>query len=235
MSKLFTLGCSLTFPYGWKDTLAHRIGFELVNSSMYASSNNLQVKRIHSYIVNDQISEDDIIIWQITSQMRSSFSVDMSDEWRKALDYMPNKNPDPNWANCQYYIDSPVNYFSGKVNVDVLSNHPLTEKASAYYDFAQSMEELLSTIIMLNKTYKVLIFVGWPGALDDTQMNFDKFTQALKDHNVPHLSESMLEYIIRNDLPLDHEDPTGLHPTMESNIAYDEQVLHPKLQELGWI
>ena len=233
MTKLFTLGCSLTFPHGWKDILAHKIGSELVNSAIYAGSNNLQVKRIHNYIVHDQISKDDIIVWQITSKMRSSFSVAMCDFWYETLNNF-SKNPDPAWANCQYYIDSPANYFDKTQHVDVLSNHPLVSKASSYYDSAQSMEELLSTIILLNKTYKVLIFVGWPGALDEDYSSYNRFIDALAAHNVPHLPESMLEWVIRTDHDLDEEDPAGLHPTMESSEAYADQVLYPKLQDLGW-
>ena len=235
MKKLFTLGCSLTYPFGWKELLAEKINFELINSAMYASSNSLQVKRIHSYIVNNKIKKEDIIIWQITSYHRYSFSVALSNKWKKALNYIPNRNPDPRWDNCQYYINAPVNYFTGKINVDVLSNHPLTEKASAYYDSAQSMEELLSTIILLNNSYKILVFVGWPGALNEKQKNYDIFIKALKNNNVQHMATSMIEWIIRNDLPLDSEDLTGRHPTMETSQAYAEKVLYPKLQNLGWV
>jgi len=235
MNKLFTLGCSLTFSYGWKDVLSRKIGFELVNSAMYAGSNDLQIRRIHSYIVNDQISEDDILIWQITSKMRYTFSIDMCPEWQRSLDYIPNKNPDPNWANCQYYIDAPVNVFDGKQHVDVLSNHPLATKASSYFDPTQALEELLSTIILLNNSHKLLVFVGWPGALDEDYESYNPFIDALAAHNVPHLPESMLEWVIRTDHDLDEEDPTGLHPTMESSEAYANQVLYPKLQDLGWV
>ena len=161
--------------------------------------------------------------------------MEICDWWQRALDSIPDRNPDPKWDNCQYYIDAPVNYFSGKVNVDVLSNHPIAEKASSYYDSAQSMEELLSTIILLNNSYKILVFVGWSGALNEDQPNYDIFIEALKNNNVQHMSTSMLEWIIRNDLPLDSEDPTGCHPTMKSNQLYGERVLFPKLQELQWI
>ena len=75
MRKLFTLGCSLTYPYGWKDLLAEIMGCEVVNSAMYAGSNDMQVRRMHNLIVNQQVSEDDIIIWQVTGQMRHSYCI----------------------------------------------------------------------------------------------------------------------------------------------------------------
>lgn len=236
MSKLFTLGCSLTWgTLGWAGVLSDKIGFELVNSGMYAGSNGLQVRRMHNYIVNNQIDTDDIIIWQVTSQMRAGFSLACDKSWRTILDNIPDRNPDPNWANCQYYIDAPANFFDGTQHVDVLSNHPLAEKASTYYDFAQSLEELLSMLILLNNNYKVLVFVGWPGALDDTLMNFTKFIKELKNNNVPHMPESMMEYVINNDLELDENDPSGCHPSWDSSIEYAEKALYPKLQDLGWI
>ena len=234
MPKLFTLGCSLTHPYGWKDVLSDKIGHNLVNSAMYASSNNLQVRRIHSYIVNDQIRKDDIIIWQITSQARYSFSVAMSKQWQKALSYTPYR-PASKYSNMQYHIDAPVNYFDGASHVDVLSNHPLAEKASSYYDAPQSMEELLSTIILLNKNYKVLVFVGWAGALNDGFDTNDKFIGALINNNVPNLTESMMEWVIENDLSLDKDDPTGLHPSQETSELYGAVVIYQKLVDLGWV
>lgn len=229
MTKLFTLGCSLSDSRGWKDAIAEKAGIDIVNSAMYASSNNLQVRRMHSHIINNEIDKDDIIIWQVTSQMRTSFSVAMCNKWVKKLDYKPKQD------GCQYHIDAPANYFDGIQHVDVLSNHPIMKEAAEFYDFAQSLEELLSTIILLNNSYKVLVFVGWQGALDEVQQNFDKFTQALATNNVPHMPESLMDWVLRNDMRLDEHDPAGLHPTMESSEAYGEQALYPKLQELGWL
>jgi hypothetical protein len=58
--------------------------------------------------------------------------------------------------------------------------------------------------------------------------------QLLAHNNIPHMPESLLDWVINNDLELDSEDPTGLHPTMEASEAYAERALYPKLQELGW-
>ena len=224
MNKLFTLGCSLTWNMGWKEILAEKLGYELTDSSMFAGSNSLQLRRIHSYIVNSQISKDDIIVWQITSQMRHSFSIH-SIEWNDRLEDVVQDD-----ESAKYYIDSPTNYFDKKIHRDILSNHPLITEASEYFDFNQSMEELVSTIILLSSKYKVLIFVGWDGALREECNNFARFTNLLEDNNVPHLKESFLTWTIKHRLPIADD----IHPVQPASERYAERVLFPKLQELGW-
>ena len=142
MPKLFTLGCSITYPYGWKDVLADIIDYELVNSAMYASSNNLQVRRMHSLIANNQVSEDDIIIWQVTGQMRHSYCFPPEEKKIRKLRLSQPKPMDERFLNTEYFIKSPVNYFDGNQHIDVLSNHPMTANAADYYDFAQSLEDI---------------------------------------------------------------------------------------------
>ena len=105
-------------------------------------------------------------------------------------------------------------------------------KASDYYDFAQSLEELLSTIILLNNSYRILVFVGWPGALDECQSNLKKFMQALADNNVPHMPETMMDWVVRCNQKLGEDD---LHPAMETSEAYGANVLLPKIRKLRWI
>lgn len=231
MPKLITFGCSLSHPYGWKDLLAEDIGFDVHSSAMIASSNNLQVKRAHSLIVNDVIEDNDIIIWQVTGFERSSFSFAPEQSWKDHLDNFE-RNPDPLWAECPYYADSPVNYFDGLTHIDVLSNHPAIKKSAWYYDPTQALEELLSMLILLNRSYKVLVFVGWPGAL---QEHWNTFMQSLQKHQIPHMSKAMTDWILDSGFELDWEDPTGAHPTMESSEEYAKGALYPKLQELGWI
>lgn len=234
MTKLFTFGCSLTHSYGWKNVLAEKIGYELVNSAMYAGSNDLQVRRLHSHIINGNISKDDIIIWQITSQVRSSFSIRWSNQWTKRLDHNPDRPDDPKYEGMKFFIDAPENYFDGTKHTDILSNHSIIKESAEFYDSHQSLEELFSTIILLNNNYRILVFVGWQGALDQWNANYDKSMQLLAHNNIPHMPESLLDWVINNDLELDSEDPTGLHPTMEASEAYAERALYPKLQELGW-
>ena len=226
MTKLFTLGCSLTYNMGWKELLCEEYDLELVNSAMFASSNSMQVRRIHSYIINNEIDKDDIIIWQITSQIRHSFSAACDPEWNKHIENVVKED-----ENAQYYVDSPRNYFSGSVHRDVLSNHPLIKPASHYFDYNSSMEELVSTILLLNNTYKILVIIGWDGALTQASFNIGKFNRLMQDHKVPHLSESYLHWAMRNG----HSLADDLHPTMETSEIYAGQVLAPILRRLQWL
>ena len=225
MSNLFTLGCSLTWGMGWKELLAERHDLNLVSSAMFAGSNDLQLRRIHSYIVNNQINNDDIIIWQLTSTARSSFRV-IDPTWIASLDNVQREDED-----AVYYIDAPKNYFDGQIHKDVLSNHPMIIKYSSYYNAYAMLEEILSTIILLNKSYKILVFVGWEGALSEDPNNYNNVMRLLDKNKVPHLTESYLSWAIRTHQPLSDD----LHPTMDASEIYGETVLIPKLQELGWI
>ena len=123
MSKLFALGCSLTYSYGWKDVLAENMGYEVVNSAMYGSSNDLQVRRMHSLIVNQQISADDVIVWQVTGQLRHSYSIAPDEKSIRKLELSKPTPKDERFNETEYYIRSPVNYFDGNEHVDVLPNH----------------------------------------------------------------------------------------------------------------
>jgi len=210
---------------GWKELLARKHGLQLVNSAMFAGSNDLQIRRIHSYIINNQIDKDDIIIWQLTSTQRSSFPV-VDPTWIATLDDVEREDED-----AVYYIDSPKNYFDGSVHKDVLSNHPLITKYSSYYNAYSVLEDLLSTIILLNNTYNILVIIGWEGALSEDPNNYNNVLRLLDGNNVPHLKESYLSWAIRTHQTLSDD----FHPTMEASEIYGDIVLTPKLQELGWI
>lgn len=226
MKKLFTLGCSLTWNMGWKEYVADRMNYELVNSAMFGGSNNLQMRRLNSYIVNSQIGKDDVIIWQITSQLRHSFCVNGDPSWDERLDDYVSED-----ADAKYYMDSPVNYFDAHPHTDVLSCHPLIIPASEYYNANSTLEGLISTMILLNNTYKILIFVGWQGALDNDTDNYDLVIDLLEKNKVPHINESYVSWAIRNNHPLAED----LHPTMDTSELYGEMVLFPELERLGWI
>ncbi len=68
--KLFTFGCSMTDYEGIKERLSELLDVELINSAQSAGSNQLQVKRFHQLILENQISSDDIIYWQVTFSHR---------------------------------------------------------------------------------------------------------------------------------------------------------------------
>jgi len=211
---------------GWKELLCEKYNLELVNSAMFAGSNDLSVRRIHSHIVNNHISKDDIIIWQITGQLRHSFSVPCDPGWAARLNDIEVEDED-----ARYFIEAPRNYFTGQIHKDVLSNHPVITAASEYFDFNSSLEELISTIILLNNTYNILVIMGWEGALREDGENYYKFNSLLASNKVPHINESYVSWAIHNKHPLAED----LHPTMATSELYGETVLYPTLRKLGWI
>jgi len=146
--------------------------------------------------------------------------------WNDLLDDVEKED-----ENSRYYIDGPRNHFDSEIHRDVLSNHPMISQASHYYNAHSSLEELISTIILLNHTYKILVFVGWEGALKEDCDNYDKVMDLLEKNNVPHFKESYVSWALRNRHPFSDD----FHPSMEAAKTYAKSVISPKLQELGWI
>ena len=223
MNKLITLGCSLTYHGGWNIPLAELLKYELYDTSMYASSNIMQVNIFNNLLITDQIKQNDILIWQLTGQLRSGFSLIRTPNWHERLDDTPDYND-----GCEYYINLPANHFDNLPRTHILSNHPLTK--IHMYDWPQELEATMSTIIMSSKLFKVLVFVGWDGALTEIHDNYNKVIDLLENNEVPHIKESCLSWHIRNKLELKNDS----HPLQTNGHLYAEQVLYPKLQELGW-
>ena len=69
---LYSFGCSLTKD-NWPSNLAKNIGFSCINAAVGAGDNLTQIKRFTDLFLNDSISENDYVIWEITYLNRLGF------------------------------------------------------------------------------------------------------------------------------------------------------------------
>ena len=70
INRLITLGCSLTHHAGWASTLQKSLDVPLINLSMSSGSNQLQQWRYQELVLRNEITSNDLIVWQITGAER---------------------------------------------------------------------------------------------------------------------------------------------------------------------
>jgi hypothetical protein len=228
--KLITFGCSLTAHNGLKEELARLTNRQLVNLSVSAGGNGLQIHRLHEYIINNNINDSDIVLWQITGSERNSIRLDPPESQRTRINDIQ-KNQFAH-INHQHYVESLPNIFDNRPRVDLLCNSPITEikEHVMLFDPNQQMQTLLATLILLHNTHKkILIFFGWN---DVMQENVKKiFLSTLTNKLIPYITESYLDWAIQNKKSLTWD----FHPDCATGEEFAKTVIFPALNKLKWI
>jgi len=222
---LITLGCSITCQLGWKDALAGKLSTDLINLSESAGSNTLQIQRLHEHIINNSLTDEDIIIWQVTAP-RFSLRLKSTDNNVKIASEIQIKQFLP---KDQYHsVTKSVNFFDNLPRIDLLCNSSMIDQNTKLnFDSNQDLETLLATLILLKKAHKkLLVFLGWDSAIEHKE----KFFTKLSEHNVDCVKESLVDWVKSNNLSMSD----GRHPSLDSYVSYGLTVLAPKLQDLGW-
>lgn len=228
MSKLITLGCSLTHQEGLKERLSSLTDLELLNVSESAGSNGLQIYRLEKLIIDQIIDPDDIIIWQITSDTRVPCRIMLSDalEKQEIIDIQSELDKSDEY----HYVMSETNLFDDHQRVDLLCNSPLVGKRTLDHDVNQWNQSLLATMIMLRKMdVRLLVFLGWQDVFEDSVR--ETFLAMLESNDILHVKIPYVEYV-RNNGNGFRDD--GQHPSEESAAEFAEKIIFPKLQEAGW-
>lgn len=231
MNKLLVFGCSLSAAghlKTWSDQVKEVINLddqdvELWNYAVPASSNVLQIKRFQEYLVNHNINENDMVIWQVTGSERGHRRIsnrvekDLPEEFSKLT---RKKNT---------FFNGAINYFDQKRRIDLLCHHP--NCVGSHIDEEEVLQELLFCFKVAKKfSKKVLVFLGWDEAVPYEHSK--KFTNFLKDNNIDYISESLVSYTKRNNLPL---LPDGTHPGEDAYISYANNMIVPAIKNLGWL
>jgi hypothetical protein len=231
MNKFIVFGCSLSAA-GHLKTWSDRVGevinidthrYDLLNYAVPASSNALQIKRFQEFLVNNDVSEDDIIMWQVTGSERghrrisNRFEKDLPKEIKKLLSV---KNT---------YYTGAINFLDQKPRIDLLCHHP--NCVGSHIDEEEVLQELLFCFKIARKfTRKILVFVGWDEALPFEHSK--KFTKFLEDNNIEFIEESLLSYTRRNKLTV---LPDGAHPGEDAYISYADNKIIPLIKDLRWV
>jgi hypothetical protein len=222
--KLFTFGCSLTHFKGIKEKISNLLNIEFINFAESAGSNQLQVNKFNELVLENEITNEDIIYWQITFMYRRYQRL-MKHNLSK-IEYMGKS--DSNFLGPTFVMSKP-NIFDNYERIDLLSTSAWHHKCidESDVDHNQNLQTLLSTIILSKKiTKKVLVVFGWDEVIDDEHLNI--FKKYLVKNNIKYVDESYLTYIKKNNL----EIMDSLHPTEKSAEFFAENVIYPLLNEI---
>lgn len=222
MKKLIVLGCSLSAwgaKKSWGEELAQSAGLQLTNLAVPGGSNQLQMKKFQEFVLNNDLTSDDIVIWQITGTSRSH----KRQKSEGLVFHILNKiRPAPGT------VVSSVNCLDNNQRVDYLFYHKECKDISV--DDAEVLQELLFYFKVIKKfTNKLLVIRGWDQAIP--KEFYKKFSDYLISNQVEFLDKSILAYSIENNLPLQDD----YHPDEEAYVHFANNYLKHKLTELGWL
>lgn len=228
-NKLITLGCSLTHQNGWKERTALLTNRTLVNFAQGAGSNGLQINRLHEYIINNSIEENDIVIWQITASGRMPLRLNPDQQLLKEIIEIDETQFIP--IDNTHYVKTVPNLFDGIPRIDILCNSPIINRPQVLeFDPRQELQTLVSTLILLSKSHKkLLIFFGWSNILPEKYKSI--FANILRKHEINYIDNPYVDWARSNNKTF--RDDT--HPSQLAGEQFTDEVILPKLSELGWI
>ena len=227
--SLITLGCSITSLSGWKEKIASTLAVPLINLSQSAGSNTLQIQRLHEYIINNSLVDQDIIIWQITAPRFSQRLVATVENAMLAAEIQ--KTQFGGSEVMVHYSSKSINFFDDQRRIDILCNSPLiNDHVRRDFNDADELESVLATLILLKKFHpRLLVFLGWHDVINRDFK--EKFFAQLTKNQIDFVADPLVDWVKRNNLPFDD----SLHPKQESHESYALNVLLPQLDQLGWI
>jgi hypothetical protein len=236
-NRIRAFGCSLTREHHWKylaknnsdhTTFDHqpetrrviwgKDDIHLTDYSLSGWGNDVQHIQYANEVYHENISKDDIILWQISSPDRVSVATE-----------------DSSTDNTKFLHGRGTfhNVFTGE---DI--NLVLTQELSNTTTY--------NTLWQLNgikrNNDKLLVIFGWDycflrrfnqdGTVNGTSEK-NEIMKFLKEHDIDYIEESILGWSTRhNFLKQDLED---IHPLQEGYKSFTEECLLPKLKELKWI
>jgi hypothetical protein len=228
--RLITLGDSTATGFNsWAGITASKINYEHVNFSEAAGCNELQIKLMQEWLLDNDLNNNDIVIWQISKYLNSLVRLSMNhhEECEKISNRLKGNSV------STHYILSSKNKFDDEHRIDLLSISPMLRKFPQKIkdDTEQLLQDLLFMFIIIRNIHpKILIFRTHDSGVPKKYWN--TMTNIFLERDINFLKETIINYCIDNNLPF---NPDGYHPTTESHIQFSEKVVLPKLQSLNWI
>jgi len=222
--RLITLGDSFTHGKdGWAEYLSKKLNKELVNLAEKAASNELQVKLMQEFLLDNNITND-IVVWQIGMSWRPWVRLGIENlEKVKRVDRLMNAK------GLYHYISKFQNKFDNEYRIDLLDLSPMN-KSKEELDEPQILQDMLFMFYMIKRmNSKVLVFRG---QTDFISLEHWKILKKLLDKkDIPFLEETLVDWCRENNLEFSKDD---WHPTSESYRIFCDKVFVPKLIELQW-
>ena len=219
-NKVITLGCSLTEQEGLANKLGELLNMQLINLAQGSGDNLLQIEKIQDFILDNDITKDDIIVWQITDVKRRHKNV-MMDQWETVKDVQRKLYTPKDTAH--FYLKR-RNLIDKKRRIVLLPNSPSVQ--SHDFDDNASIHTIISTMIMLNKICKLYVWFGWDKVLSPLQ--FDVFFNMLITKKIAFNKKFYVNWAHDNRYNFRYDN---LHPDQECAEAFAEKILYTDLKK----
>lgn len=227
MSRLIGFGCSISITHGWVESSAEELGITPINLSLASGSNQVQAKRFQEIVLDNNIQQDDIIVWQLTTFIRRFLRLKFDERNKKILKHDRKLNK---WPSYEIGIHS--NIFDNMSRVDVLSHSSLLQYKNVFAlslnDEEQILEDILFTLISAKFfAPNILVFRGWDDVMESVY--WSKFKQELHKRNINTSDVSLVEWCRENNLSFKED---GSHPSEEASKLFGKLVITPMIKKI---
>jgi hypothetical protein len=224
INNIITLGCSLTHHHGWAEYVSQSLKLPLTNLSISGSSNQIQMRRIQEYIFANTITDNDLIIWQVTGTVRRHKREKMTTELAQEIEKQITRTAQDTKFSPTMKESPFANIFDQTPRVDFLCQN---EDAPPMQDEEQLLEDLLFYILAIKKyTPNLIIFFGWNKSLP--YEHFPKFKNILKDNNILVIDEAITDWCLERKLNFE----PCLHPSIGSSYRYAKENILPAIEKM---
>lgn len=228
--KLITLGDSATHGnHTWAKHLSSCLHYDLINIAESASSNELQVKLMQEFLLDNNINENDIIVWEIGISWRPQIRIKIDDNFQKIqrMDRLLNRK------GLYHYISKSKNKFDEEYRIDLLDISPVRKQ---FIDKDETnelyiLQELLFMCVMLRKmNIKLLVFRGREDFV--TNEYWKDIKQIFIEKDVKFVENSLGNWCADRELPFLADN---MHPDENSQKKFSVEVLFSAIKKLNWV
>lgn len=228
--KLITLGDSATHGnYTWAKHLSSCLHYDLINIAESASSNELQIKLMQDFLLDKNITENDIIVWEIGISWRPQVRIKIDDDFKKIqrMDRLLNRK------GLYHYISKSKNKFDNEYRIDLLDISPMRKDFidKNKTDEMNILQELLFMFIMLKKmNVKLLVFRGRKDFVTDEY--WENIKQFFIKKDIQFVEEALGDWCEERQLPFLEDN---MHPNEDSQKKFSVEVIFSTLKKLNWV
>jgi len=235
VKRIHAFGCSLTAQHRWR----HLQGVDTTSYAVPGGSHNMQLVMYGNGRHAETIGRDDIIIWQMTDPRRQAYNVKRQGGMVFYRDPVMSRGVTLNQKDAGRLITN--NIYTGK-EMDMFTNHLFAHwfKGESLHSYCRIEAELadnedniypllwsLNGIKRMNE--KLIVVFGWDEGLHNGCK--EKMINFFGLNGIAHIEPSILNWTIENG----YKQSSTNHPNTEGYKAFTNEILEPKLQQLGWI
>ena len=231
--RLITLGDSVTNgDWNWPKPLSRRLNCELINLAIPGAQNSTLIQIMQDFMLNQDLKEDDIIIWEIAYSWKPKVRLSM--EYLDEVDLLEQQMKKNNSVYQHYAITPFKNIVDNQHRIDLIDISPMLEdfiKLELPRDRANTLQNLLFMFDVIKMICPKLLIIHAKREFIRKDELWVRMRDLLMKRDIAFLDDGIIDWCEKNKL--DFNDP--LHPTERSMFIYAMHVLYPKLKELKWI